>query len=45
MRITFDRAKNAPNIAERGLSFEWVTELNWDTAVVAEDIRAKWIGF
>ena len=39
MRITFDPAKNARNIAERGLSFERVAELDWDTAVVAEDIR------
>jgi len=39
MRITFDSAKNARNIAERGLSFERVTELDWDTAIVAEDTR------
>jgi uncharacterized protein len=39
MRFTFDPAKNARNIAERGLSFERVIELNWDTAIVAEDKR------
>ena len=39
MRITFDPAKNARNIAERGLSFERVAELDWDTAMVAEDTR------
>ena len=39
MCITFDPAKNARNIAERGLSFERVAELDWDTAVVAEDTR------
>ena len=39
MRITFDPAKNARNIAERGLSFERVAELDWNSAVVAEDIR------
>ncbi len=39
MRITFDPAKNARNIAERGLSFERVAELDWDTAVIAEDTR------
>jgi len=41
MRITFDPAKNARNIAERGLSFERVTELDWDTAMVAEDTRPR----
>ena len=39
MRITFDPAKNARNIAERGLSFERVAELDWETAIVAEDTR------
>ena len=39
MRITFDSAKNARNIAERGLPFELVAQLDWDTAIVAEDIR------
>ncbi len=39
MGITFDPAKNARNIAERGLSFERVSELDWDTAVVVEDTR------
>ncbi len=39
MRITFDSAKNARNIAERGLSFERVADLDWDTALVVEDTR------
>lgn len=39
MAVTFDLAKNAKNIAERGLSFERVAELDWDTAVIAEDTR------
>jgi uncharacterized DUF497 family protein len=39
MPITFDPAKNARNIAERGLSFERVADLEWDTALVAEDTR------
>jgi uncharacterized protein len=39
MAITFDRRKNARNIAERGLSFERVTDLNWSTAIIREDTR------
>jgi uncharacterized DUF497 family protein len=39
MHVTFDPAKNARNIAERGLSFERVAELDWETAVSEEDAR------
>ena len=39
MAITFDPEKNARNIAERGLSFERVVDLDWDRAVVVEDTR------
>jgi uncharacterized DUF497 family protein len=39
MRITFDPAKNARNIEERGLPFELVAQLNWETAVAVEDTR------
>lgn len=39
MAVTFDPEKNARNIAERGLSFERVAELDWDTAVLVEDTR------
>ncbi len=39
MRITFDPAKNERNLAERGLSFERVAELDWRTAIAAEDTR------
>lgn len=39
MRLTFDPAKNARNIAERGLSFERVAELDWETALSQEDTR------
>jgi len=39
MRITFDPVKNARNIAERGLPFEQVAELNWETALLREDAR------
>jgi uncharacterized DUF497 family protein len=39
MRLTFDPAKNAKNIAERGLPFDMVQDLEWDTAIVREDTR------
>ena len=39
MAVTFDPEKNARNIVERGLSFERVAELDWDTAVIVEDTR------
>jgi uncharacterized DUF497 family protein len=39
MRLTFDPAKNAKNIAERGLSFERVADLAWETAILQEDRR------
>jgi uncharacterized DUF497 family protein len=39
MRITFDPAKNDGNVAERGLSFELVADLEWETAVSVEDTR------
>jgi uncharacterized protein len=39
MRITFDTAKNERNVAERGLSFERVAQLDWNTALLAEDNR------
>src|SRR4051794_18103531 len=39
MRITFDLAKNDRNIAERGLSFELVAELDWLAALALEDTR------
>lgn len=39
MRVTFDPAKNDKNILERGLSFKAVAELDWETALVWEDVR------
>lgn len=39
LRVTFDPAKNARNIAERSLSFERVADLDWETAVAVEDDR------
>ena len=42
MAITFDPAKNARNTDERGLSFERVADLEWNTAVIAEDTRCDY---
>ena len=39
MKITYDPSKNAWNIAERGLPFDLVAELDWETAVAREDKR------
>jgi uncharacterized DUF497 family protein len=39
MRITFDPAKSARNVAERGLPFEWTADLDWSTAIYQEDTR------
>jgi hypothetical protein len=39
MVFTFDPEKNAKNVAERGLSFELVERLEWDTARIVEDTR------
>jgi uncharacterized DUF497 family protein len=37
--ISFDAAKNARNMASRGISFEAATEFEWDAALIAEDTR------
>lgn len=39
MDITYDIAKNEHNIAERGLSFDLVAELDWATGLIAIDTR------
>lgn len=39
MEITFDPAKNAKNIAERGLPFRMAEEVEWSQAVIIEDTR------
>ncbi len=39
MAIVFDPAKNAQNIARRGLSFQLVAQLEWDRALLFEDAR------
>jgi uncharacterized DUF497 family protein len=37
--VEFDPAKNATNIAIRGLSFELVEQMQWATALMEEDTR------
>ena len=39
MRLSYDPEKNRRNIAERGLSFELVGDLDWESAVAIEDTR------
>jgi uncharacterized DUF497 family protein len=39
MAFTFDPEKSARNVASRGLSFELVERLDWETALVIEDVR------
>jgi len=38
MEITYDPAKNARNIAERGLSFDRVIDFHWEDSIIEEDI-------
>jgi uncharacterized DUF497 family protein len=39
MQITYDPGKNERNVAERGLAFELVADLDWETAIAVEDTR------
>lgn len=39
MKLTFDTAKNARNIQERGLPFTMVESFDWQHAVIMEDTR------
>jgi uncharacterized DUF497 family protein len=39
MAIVFDPAKNAQNVARRGLPFELVAQLEWEHALIIEDTR------
>lgn len=39
MDISFDAAKNARNIATRGISFEQAIEFEWETALIVSDTR------
>jgi uncharacterized DUF497 family protein len=42
VEITFDPAKDAKNIRERGLSFTRVAEIDLNTALVLEDRRNEY---
>ena len=37
--VSFDAAKNARNIATRGISFERVLAFEWDSALIVSDSR------
>lgn len=39
MTVTYDPAKNAINIVERGLPFDMVDVFDWNEAVIIEDTR------
>lgn len=39
MEISYNPAKNARNIAERGLSFDRVVDFDFETAKIREDVR------
>ena len=39
MQISFDPAKEARNVAERGISFVRIAELEWESALAREDTR------
>ena len=39
MAFPFDPKKSARNVTERGLSFDLVERLDWETAAVVEDTR------
>ena len=42
MKITYDPAKNAANIERRDLPFDLIADLDWATAVIAEDMRSDY---
>jgi uncharacterized DUF497 family protein len=42
MDITYDPAKNARNIAERGLSFDTVANFDFATAIAFQDTRTQY---
>ena len=39
MILEFDPIKNAKNITERGLSFDFVADFDWSTAALETDTR------
>jgi uncharacterized DUF497 family protein len=40
--LEFDKAKNARNIRERGISFERFADMDLETAVTVEDARTDY---
>lgn len=42
MKIEYDEAKNAQNIAKHGVSFELVIELDFADSIVSEDRRTDY---
>ena len=40
--VSFDPAKSDRNIARRGISFEVAEQFEWDTALLAEDLRKEY---
>ena len=39
MKIEFDPIKSQKNADERGLPFDWVAEIDWETALIFQDER------
>jgi len=42
MSISFDPVKNQRNIDQRGLGFDQVSDLDWDSAWIFEDVRNEY---
>ena len=42
MSISYDPTKNQRNLEQRGLSFDRVTDLDWDNAWIFEDKRNEY---
>jgi hypothetical protein len=42
MEIEFDPAKSEQNVRERGLPFSMVADFDFETALIAEDLRADY---
>ena len=42
MIVSFDPAKNARNVADRGLPFTLVEQLDWSSAFIEEDVRKNY---
>ena len=42
VEISFDTAKNVRNVADRGLPFTLVLQLEWSGAVIQEDVRKSY---